>query len=145
MKLNYFFITIFFLFASCGYTPLYLDKNTEKFLVNKISLLGEKNIDAEISKGNFLSDQNNNIDVTIKSTKSITTISKDTKGNPLVYKMEINTDLTIKENEIKNKNFNSSFTYNNDENKFDLSNYEDSIERDLIKNIIKQISIYLDS
>ena len=145
MKLNYFFITIFFLFVSCGYTPLYLDKNTEKFLVNKISLLGEKNIDAEISKGNFLSDQNNNIDVTIKSTKSITTISKDTKGNPLVYKMEINTDLTIKENEIKNKNFNSSFTYNNDENKFDLSNYEDSIERDLIKNIIKQISIYLDS
>ena len=145
MKFNYFFITIFFLFASCGYTPLYLDKNTEKFLVNKISLLGEKNIDAEISKGNFLSDQNNNIDVTIKSTKSITTISKDTKGNPLVYKMEINTDLTIKENEIKNKNFNSSFTYNNDENKFDLSNYEDSIERDLIKNIIKQISIYLDS
>ena len=145
MKLNYFFITIFFLFVSCGYTPLYLDKNTEKFLVNKISLLGEKNIDAEISKGNFLSDQNNNIDVTIKSTKSITTISKDSKGNPLVYKMEINTDISIKDNEIKNKNFNTSFTYNNNDNKFDLSNYEDSIERDLIKNIIRQISIYLDS
>ena len=145
MKLNYFFITIFFLFVSCGYTPLYLDKNTEKFLVNKISLLGEKNIDAEISKGNFLSDQNNNIDVTIKSTKSITTISKDSKGNPLVYKMEINTDISIKDNMIKNKNFNTSFTYNNNDNKFDLSNYEDSIERDLIKNIIKQISIYLDS
>ena len=145
MKLNYFFITIFFLFVSCGYTPLYLDKNTEKFLVNKISLLGEKNIDAEISKANFLSDQNNNIDVTIKSTKSITTISKDSKGNPLVYKMEINTDISIKDNEIKNKNFNTSFTYNNNDNKFDLSNYEDSIERDLIKNIIRQISIYLDS
>ena len=145
MKLNYFFITIFFLFVSCGYTPLYLDKNTEKFLVNKISLLGEKNIDAEISKGNFLSDQNNNIEVTIKSTKSITTISKDSKGNPLVYKMEINTDISIKDNEIKNKNFNTSFTYNNNDNKFDLSNYEDSIERDLVKNIIKQISIYLDS
>ena len=145
MKLNYFFITIFFLFVSCGYTPLYLDNNSEKFLVNKISLLGEKNINAEISKGNFLGDQNNNIDVTIKSTKSITTISKDSKGNPLVYKMEINTNISIKGNEIKNKDFNSSFTYNNDENKFDLSNYEDSIERDLIRNIIKQISIYLDS
>ena len=145
MKLNYFFITIFFLFVSCGYTPLYLDKNTEKFLVNKISLLGEKNIDAEISRGNFSSDQNNNIEVTIKSTKSITTISKDSKGNPLVYKMEINADISIKDSEIKNKNFNTSFTYNNNDNKFDLSNYEDSIERDLVKNIIKQISIYLDS
>ena len=27
--------------------------------MNKISLLGEKNIDSEISKANFLSDQNN--------------------------------------------------------------------------------------
>ena len=45
---------------------------------------------------------------------------------------------------IKNKNFNTSFTYNNNDNKFDLSNYEDSIE-DLVKNIIRQISIYLDS
>ena len=145
MKLNYFFITIFFLFVSCGYTPLYLDKDTEKFLVNKISLLGEKNIDTEISKGNFLSNQNNNIDVTIKSTKSISTISKDSKGNPLVYKMEINADISIKDSKIKNKNFNTSFTYNNNDNKFELSNYEDSIERDLIRNIIKQISIYLDS
>ena len=145
MKLNYFFITIFFLFVSCGYTPLYLDKNTEKFLVNKISLLGEKNIDSEISKANFLSDQNNNIDVTIKSAKSITTISKDSKGNPLIYKMEINSDISIKDNMIKNKSFTTSFTYNNNDNKFDLSTYEDSIERDLIKNIIKQISIYLDS
>ena len=145
MKLNYFFITIFFLFVSCGYTPLYLDKNNEKFLVNKISLLGEKNIDSEISKANFLSDQNNNIDVTIKSAKSITTISKDSKGNPLIYKMEINSDISIKDNMIKNKSFTTSFTYNNNDNKFDLSTYEDSIERDLIKNIIKQISIYLDS
>ena len=107
--------------------------------------MGEKNIDAEISRGNFSSDQNNNIEVTIKSTKSITTISKDSKGNPLVYKMEINADISIKDSEIKNKNFNTSFTYNNNDNKFDLSNYEDSIERDLVKNIIRQISIYLDS
>ena len=143
MKLNYFLITIFLLFVNCGFTPLYLDKNNEKFLVNKITLLGQKDIDTQISDENFLDNQNNNIKVTINSSKSVTTISKDTKGNPLVFKMEINTNISINDNSITNKTFNASFTYNNNDNKFELANYEDSIERDLVKNIIKQISIYL--
>ena len=44
---------------------------------------------------------------------------------------------------IKSKDFSSSFTYNNIENKFDLTQYQKSIELNLINKISEEIFIFL--
>ena len=44
---------------------------------------------------------------------------------------------------IKQKEFNSSFTYNNTQSKFDLSQYQKNIELNLINEMSEKIFIYL--
>jgi len=44
---------------------------------------------------------------------------------------------------FKTKNFTSDFTYNNTENKYDLSQYQNDIELNLINHIIEEIFIFL--
>ena len=52
----------------------------------------------------------------------------------------------MENNEIKReKNFVSSFTYNNIENKFDLSQYQKNIEANLIQKLKEEIVIFLKS
>ena len=46
-------------------------------------------------------------------------------------------------NFIKQKEFNSSFTYSNTQSKFDLSQYQKNIESNLINEISEKIFIYL--
>ena len=81
----------------------------------------------------------------LKSSKKIDVISKDKTGNPSVYRSSIivNFSLTNDDTIIKQKEFNSSFTYNNTESKFDLSQYQKNIEINLINEISEKIFIYL--
>ena len=44
---------------------------------------------------------------------------------------------------IRQRIFNSSFVYNNIQNKFDLSRYQKNIEKNLIDKIAEEITIYL--
>ena len=44
---------------------------------------------------------------------------------------------------IQTKSFESNFSYNNTSNKFDLNQYQSSIEKNLINIISEKISIYL--
>ena len=53
--------------------------------------------------------------------------------------------LNKKSETLKQKEFNSSFTYNNLENKFDLSEYQKNIEKNLINKMVEEIFIYLNT
>ena len=57
------------------------------------------------------------------------------RGILLVYKMTINTNIQIYSNNeiIKQKNISKNFSYKNTENKFDLTQYEKTIEDNLIE------------
>jgi hypothetical protein len=81
----------------------------------------------------------------LNSTKKIEVISKDKNGSPSVYRSSIIVNfLLIYEGDIfKQKNFDTSFTYNNSNNKFDLSQYQKNIELNLINEISENIFIYL--
>ena len=83
--------------------------------------------------------------LTLKSSKKIDIISKDKTGNPSTYRTSIivNFSLTNEETIVKQKEFNSSFTYNNSQNKFDLSQYQKNIELNLVNEISEKIFIYL--
>ena len=66
--------------------------------------------------------------------QSITTILKDSKGDPSKKKLSINVNLLVKDeknNFLINKNFNEEFNYDVQSDKFNMSQYEDSITNNL--------------
>ena len=141
-------IISFLLLLSCGYKPIF-SSSKANFSITEIKLLGKKNIGSKIKKNLniYKSSENKNIFYSLKinSNQKKNIVSKDAKGDPKIFEMQILVNLTILENnKIKNKkNFKESFTYNNSTNKFDLKQYENNIEDNLIKKIITKITLYL--
>jgi hypothetical protein len=140
-------LVIFFIWG-CGYQPIYLKKNNSEQKIKTITLNGEQKVNKIIVSSLGLKEDENLLtgySLILKSLKRIDIISKDKSGNPSVYKTSVivEVSLTEKERIIKQKEFVSSFTYNATENKFNLSQYQKSIELNLINEISEKIFIYL--
>ena len=135
-------------FWGCGYEPLYLKKNDYKQQINVITFSGDQKINKIIISSLGIKENRNLTSgyiLTLKSSKKIDVISKDKTGNPSAYKSTIivNFTLTNEETIIKQKEFNSSFFYNNSKDKFGLSKYQREVELNLINEISEKIFIYL--
>ena len=144
---NIFILIVLFTY-SCGYQPIYLNKNIKNYEFSKIYLEGNKKInkkiiDTVLLKENKL-DKNLN-ELLLKSNLTTIETSKDQKGKVLTYRSIVNIDLTIKKNEkiIKNKIFTKDVSYNNKENKFELVEYQDRLIINLINRSIEEIVLYL--
>ena len=146
-------ITILFFFiilASCGYKPIFSAKNSN-FAITEIKFVGEKNIASKIGNNLKIYKNTKNKEqfytLEIFSNKEKNIVSKDSKGNPIIFETKISVDLTVLENgEVKNtKAIIKSFTYNNSSNKFSLKQYEKDIENNLISEIASTIILHLHS
>ncbi len=71
-------------------------------------------------------------------------IMKDAKGDPASYeiKIELNVDVITKES-IKKLNFRENFTFNNQSNKFELNQYKNNTETNLINKIFENLILEL--
>ena len=141
------FVFLFFL-TSCGYQPLYSGKNTSDFLFNKILLEGNKNINRKIISTLSFKEVPDNFDydeLIIISNKKIVETSKNSKGQVTSYRTEINLEFKIVNNNeiMKQKNFSKDFSYNNLDNKFDLTSYQDEVENNLVNKIIEELIIFI--
>jgi len=136
-------------FWGCGYEPLYLKKNDYKQQINVITFSGDQKINKLIISFLGIKENRNLISgyiLTLKSSKKIDVVSKDKTGNPSAYKSSIIVNFTLtnkKETIIRQKEFNSSFFYNNSKDKFGLSKYQREVELNLINEISEKIFIYL--
>ena len=138
------------LLTNCGFEAIYSSKNDSKILIKKIQMDGgNKKINRKIVSALDLktSDEKNAYDLLLSSNKKIDIVSKDNTGTASVYKTTIEIKISlIENNKIKRKrNFESSFTYNNIDNKFDLSEYKKNIETNLIQKLTEEIFIFLKS
>ena len=145
-KLNY-LILFFFFIVSCGYQPLYSNKETN-FYIHKINSLGDKKINKTlINKLELYKDKNgkNKIELEINSKINKTTTSKDTKGNPKIFRIEIISQIKVTKEEEKylEKIFFKSSNYNNSSKKFELKQYEENLKINLIDKISEDIVGYL--
>ena len=134
-------ILILFLFQGCGYEPVYSSKNFV-FKVGKIDYENNR-INNQIAQSlKSLSNKNaqNIIDLELNSKKEKDVISKDKSGDPQIFNLRIIINIKIKDDE---KIFISEQTYNNNENKFELNQFESEIEKQLISEIIDDILIHL--
>ena len=145
-----FFILLFFI-SSCGYQPLYLNKDLKNFNFRKITLTGEDYNNKRVT--NTISIQENNEtknekELFISSSSKIQETSKNSKGQVESFRIIVTINLKIInkiDQDTQNKNFIKEFTYNNKQNKFELIEYQNSIKDDLIDKIINDIIIYLNS
>ena len=141
-------ILSFLLLVSCGYQPIFSSK-TSNFLIEEIIYNENDKISLKIRNNlTFLSNTENYIRVIrlkLSSEKKIDISSKDSKGDPLVYKMTISTNVEIYSNNelTMQKNITKNFSYKNTENKFDLKQYEKTIENNLIETIKEDIILIL--
>tara|TARA_S200000501_G_scaffold172851_1_gene162810 strand:+ start:112 stop:564 length:453 start_codon:yes stop_codon:yes gene_type:complete len=144
-------IIFLFLLLSCGYQPVYLNKDILDLKYSKIILEGDNEINQKIVKTLSIEEnkKNENLDkLYLSSAYKIETTSKNTKGEAVSFRITVIVDLEIKDindKNIQNKNFNKQFTLNSRQKKFDLAEYQDSVKNDLVNKIISEIIIYLNT
>ncbi len=142
MKKKIIILLTFFIFSSCGYTPIYSNKNFSVNIINITKLKNDKlNFKIEKRLQSF-SDKNSRklIKLEMDSQKLITVISKDSKGDPSRYEMVVKLNLNIDyNNENLKKTFEERFNYKTNTNKFELNQYEKEIEELLINRIIEKL------
>tara|TARA_Y100001970_G_C13873130_1_gene670028 strand:+ start:168 stop:626 length:459 start_codon:yes stop_codon:yes gene_type:complete len=143
------FLIILFFVSSCGYTPIFSNKDSN-FSIVEISSTGNNKLNKTlISKLDNYRKINSekkfslNIDTNFK--KEIA--SKDTKGNPKSYQIIINLKISVidEKNNLREKSFSKSTNYNNINNKLKLKKYENETSTNLIEKIGEEIIIYLQS
>ena len=143
------FLIILFFISSCGYQPLYTNKSPQNYEFKKIILNGDNYINKKII--NILSiketaGSDNQNKLLISSSYKIEEISKNSKGQVELYKsiMVVNLEIKNTNNEIiQKRNFTKEFSYNNKQNKFELTEYQSSIKDNLIDKIIGDTIIFL--
>jgi len=145
LKINYFVLLVFVI--SCGYQPLYSNKNIN-FNIAEISIHGENLINKIITNKlkNYQKNEKDKIfNLEILSKKNKITASKDSKGNPKTFRLElhINAKILDKNNKKYEKNFINSVNYNNSSNKFNLKKYEKNLINNLANKSAEDLLIYL--
>jgi len=144
------FLVFLLILASCGYQPLYkTNKNIVDLKINNYKFIGDEKISNQIySKLPFVlieNDENLN-KLVMESNKNVSIASKDSKGQATSYKTLLNVKILIlndKDEIVDQKMITKNFTYNSDENKFRFKEYQNKIEKNLIREIVEEIIIHL--
>ena len=132
----------------CNYQPIYSSKNVNFSIVkfessgdNKINKLLIKKL--EIYKNDNLDTKKYNLKIDSKINKNIS--AKDKKGNPTTFTLKIAFKIEIENSlgEKKLTEFEEYTAYENNDNKFELKKYENSIKKNMIESINENIILYL--
>ena len=141
---NFFLIIIFIVFTQCGFKPIFTTKEVN-FKIENIK--SNHRIDIIENRLNYLNSTNPkffyNLDINYSEAKS--TLSKNSQGKPLLLRMEIKINLLVVENDkvILEKDYINNFDYRNLDKKFELSDYENEIKKNMFDEIANKILIDL--
>ena len=143
------FLILLLFLVSCGYQPVYINKNIDDFEFSKVIFNGNNDINKKIKDTLLIKENKRSANkVSISSSYEVKIASKETTGQAATFKSAVIVKLLIEntnENSQKEKLFVKEFTYNVKENKIELVEYQNSIKNDLINKIISEIIIYLNT
>jgi len=140
-------ITFVFLF-SCGYQPIFLS-NESTFSINQIELNEKNKVNLKVKDALKIYRKNNNTkifyDLKISSIRSKNVLSKDSRGDPKIFLLNVSIKINVIENNLPKyeKIFNKTESYNTNSNKFELKKNEDKIASNMANKMIEEIIIYL--
>ena len=146
MTNRFFLFLLFLLFLSnCGYKTIYSTQNMN-FIIGNIEK-SNTSLNNKFAKSiNTLKNKGNDkkINIKIESDKEIKIKSKDSKGNALVFELEILLKFeTLNIDSEHKKMFSRKITYNNSDDKFKLKQYENELEDILITKIVEDLINFL--
>jgi len=141
-------ILIFFI-TSCGYNPIYQNKNFENFQYQEISYDGDEDTNIKIIRTlNIIENSNSKNKLFISSSYTVDEISKNSKGEIKLYNTALVVILELKDSNNKRinfKNISKEFSYSNKTNKYDLVEYQKLVKNNLLDSIIYEINLFLNS
>ena len=148
MKKYIYIILIPLLFLSCDYKPIYSKKNNYNFMIEKIDLNGDREInnliDKKLKKYRTAKSEKK---ISISSTSSYNKVSqsKNLSGKTTNYLVIIEITFQIqKDDQINTFKFNEDFLIKNFSNKFEENNLEkikkENSTDQIINRLISQIS-----
>tara|TARA_B100001057_G_scaffold344820_1_gene345875 strand:+ start:10589 stop:11032 length:444 start_codon:yes stop_codon:yes gene_type:complete len=139
-------VILLFFAVSCGYKPIYSKNDQLDLEFSKIILNGDEKINRQIINIiNFKENLSSNYELLLETTFNTEETSKNLKGEVKTYRSIIKTQLVIKKDEkvFKNKNFLNEFSYNNKDNKYELTKYQNEIKNSLINDLSGEIILFL--
>ena len=143
---KFFFGSILILFLySCGYTPIFTKKDIN-FTIDKIEFFGDKDLKNNIGKLLYsyrnLGDEKEKISIILQNSKNTVVASKNSKGEPQVYKIFVNSIVKIaidSEDDFTQKNIAKSVTYSAVDSKSEQKRIEEKLVEDLSDQIAREI------
>ncbi|MDC1159488.1 hypothetical protein OAS96_02075 [Candidatus Pelagibacter sp.] len=148
MKKIILYFYLCFIIGCSGYQPL-LSTNNLKFYVNDVENIGNnkitKNLIKKIKHLRLKNEKKREFNLKINSKKKLVIASKDAKGDPLIYKMIITTNLDVYENDEKIGKIylKEDFSFKNNSDNFNLSQYKMNIEENLINKTSEELVLKL--
>ena len=150
IKYKNYLIILFIFLVSCGYSPI-LSVKGSNFSINNIEFVSANKMNSKIQ--NELKIYKNSINkskiynLIIATDKNKKVSMRDSKGDPKIFVMNMSVDIEVIESGLtkSKRKFSEEFSYNNNENKFDLSRYEENIENNIINKLVERIISYLHS
>ena len=141
-------IILSILLTNCGFQPIYNSKNNNFQIIEIKNKNENKN---SFSIENMIMSLSNKdalrkLKLEIDYDQSLTTVLKDSKGDPSKKKISVIVNLKIRNegnNLLSTKNFNEEFSYDVQSDKFNLSQYEDNIINNLNNKISNDIIFLL--
>ena len=140
-------ITIFLLFISCGYSPLYKDLGNINFSITLNEINGNRTVNNLIkSKLNTYSsndaEKNYDIDINTKYIKDI--IAKDTTGAATEYKLTISASFKVVSNDYEREFlFEESFNMKSISDTLEEQDYEENIKSNLVNIVTRKLILQL--
>ena len=142
-------LILLFFISGCGYSPIFSNKDAN-FSIYELSASGNSKLNKIINNrlNNYKgSDGKKKFSLTLETHLNKEIALRDSKGNPKTYRINLISNISIKDfdGNVKNKSFSKSVDYNNRSNKSDLKKYENETSKNLAEKIADELIIYLES
>jgi hypothetical protein len=142
-----FFILILNFLQSCGFTPMYSNNKNIKINIENINLSGDWDLNNYIKRSlqRYSSKAaSKKYDITVATTYTANTISRDSTGNITKYQFIIEADfLVTSENFNKNYLFKENFIMENFDDELTKENYQKSNKDNIATIIINKLMMQL--
>ena len=142
---NIILISFLLFIYSCGYTSVYKNQKSINFQINVIEMIGDNEFNNLIKnelKMHSNENSKNIYNISINSTYQKTTISKNSAGVAIDYKLSANTTISINfYDKVKILEFEENIKIKNNSNSFDQNVYENNIKKNFASSIREKFMI----